>query len=137
MKINRITSLLITILLLVGCAKQKVKPTKILANEETRSEIMETIINDDRMISQFMDKMINTEEGKLMLAEKRDMIHIRQMMREISNDSLKVGMMMDHMMVLMQKDSTICRMIGHKIENNPHMMGLMGNDCTMICPLHN
>ena len=27
--------------------------------------------------------------------------------------------------------------IRDKIENNPHMMGLMGNDCTMICPLHN
>ncbi|MGY8914122.1 MAG: hypothetical protein ACKVJF_03440, partial [Flavobacteriales bacterium] len=67
MKISQKITFFLVIGLLVGCAKQQVTTTKILANEKTRSEIMETIINDDRMVSQFMDKMINSEEGKLML----------------------------------------------------------------------
>lgn len=129
--------LIVAALFFIGCAKEKVNATEVLNNEENREVIMETIINDDKMISQFMDKMINNEEGKLMLADKRDMMHMKEMMREINNDSTKAGLMMEHMMGMMQKDSAICRMMRRKIGNNQHMKGLMGHDNTMLCPMHN
>ena len=103
----------ITILVLattfVGCIKEQADTSKILSNEETRSEIMETIINDDKMISQFMD---------------------------ITNDSIKAGMMMEHMMGMMQKDSSIYRMMHRKMGNNPQMKGIMGKDSTMMRIMH-
>ncbi|MEB8328615.1 hypothetical protein OO009_04540 [Flavobacteriaceae bacterium KMM 6897] len=137
MEIIQKTAIIIIFILLAGCTKQKVNATKILANEEGRAEIMEAIIDDDKMISQFMDKMINNEHTKAMLAEKRDMIHMKQIFREINNDTLKAGMMMEHMMGMMQKDSAICRMMYRNIGNNLHMKGLMGRDSTMMCPIHN
>ncbi|MFT4832783.1 MAG: hypothetical protein ACI815_002443 [Psychroserpens sp.] len=137
MKIFKKTAMIVAAILFMGCAKQQVNTTKILNNEEARSEIMETIISDDKMISQFMDKMINNEQSKLLLVEKRDMMHMKGMMQEVTSDSLKAGMMMEHMMGMMQKDSATCRMMCRKIGNNPHMKGLMGHDSTMLCPMHN
>lgn len=121
----------------VGCIKEQADTSKILSNEETRSEIMETIINDDKMINQFMDKMINNEDRKLLLAERRNMINMKQMMQEITNDSIKAGIMMEHMMGMMQKDSSIYRMMHRKMGANPNMKGLMRNDSTMMRHMRN
>ncbi len=129
--------ILVLATIFVGCAKKQTDTSKILGNEETRSEIMETIINDDKMISQFMDKMINNDERKLLLTEKRNLINMNQMMQEITNDSIKAGMMMEHMMVMMQKDSSIYRMMHRKMGNNLHMKGVMKKDSTMMQSMHN
>lgn len=119
----------------IGCAKQQPKTTTILSNDESRSKIMEAIINDDKMISQFMDKMFNDEHARLMVAEKRDKIYMNQMMREISNDSIKAAKMMDHLMGMMQKDSSICRMLRGKMALNQHMKGIVGST-PMSCAEH-
>ncbi|MET7029834.1 hypothetical protein [Sediminicola luteus] len=124
------------VLLVFGCGKEKVNTAKALQSEEDRVEIMETIINDDKMISQFMDKMIAHEEAKHLMGEKRDMMHMKEMMGEISKDSTKAGMMMDHMMAMMEKDSAQCRMMCRRMANNPHMKGMMMLDSTKVCPMH-
>ncbi len=128
--------LLVVVLLVLGCGKEKVNAVEALQSEEDRVEIMETIINDDKMISQFMDKMIANEEAKHLMGEKRDMMHMKEMMGEVSTDTLKAGMMMDHMMAMMEKDSAQCRMMCRRMANNPHMKGMMMLDSTKVCPMH-
>ncbi|ALM08786.1 hypothetical protein SB49_13920 [Sediminicola sp. YIK13] len=124
------------VLLVLSCGKEKVNVVEVLQSEDNRVKIMETIINDDKMISQFMDKMIADEEVKHLIGEKRDMMHMKEMMGEISKDSTKAGMMMEHMMAMMEKDSAQCRMMWRKMGNNPHMKGMMMHDSTMVCPMH-
>ncbi|MEJ1221126.1 hypothetical protein [Sediminicola sp. 1XM1-17] len=134
--LNKITGLIL-VLLLIGCGRQKGDAAKVLNNEAYRVEIMEAIINDDEMVGQFLDRMIANEEAKLILVEKRDRIYLNEIKAEITNDTVMAGLVMEHMMNMMQEDSTVCRMMCRKMGNNPHMKGMMMLDSTKVCPMHN
>lgn len=143
MKTTLIIQALMALFLVIGCTQQK-STDELLSNKDDREKIMQTITADQEMMNEMMnymmqsDKTIGIMQGNRQMMEK--MMGNRQMMMNImQKDTATAGRMMNNMIGMMEKDSTFCKIMCRKINDNRHMMGMMHgivNDSMMVCPLH-
>lgn len=140
MKNVRQIVVLIILTIAVGCTNQQQNTTELLSDEAKRTEIMTTISNDHDMMTEIMDHMGKSDHAMQMMAGNRELMAKMMDNTEIMKDTVRVGIMMDNMMKMMEKDSSMCTMMGRKMRGNKHMMNMRQNtsmtDGMMVCPMH-
>lgn len=132
MKISRVFWVFMFAFLMSGCNGQAQETAEMLENEQQREEIMTAISNDHNMMVEMMSHIMESNHAMQMMegntAMLGRMMGNRQMMMDIMvKDTAIAKGMMDNIMVMMEKDSTMCSMMGGMMMGNEHMMGMMQN----------
>ena len=87
---------------------------QLLANKETRTAIIDTIANDDKMAREMMNAMMNSRDSMQQ--------HIGVMMEMMRNNPGMMNTMMSNLMEASKKDSNIMiRMYENMMDNNEMM----------------
>lgn len=115
---------------ILGCADQKQTPEVILANKETRDQVMGAISDDNEMMNEMMAHMMQSDHTMQMMEGNQGMMvkmmgNHQVMMQMMEKDTAMASMMMDQMMGMMEKDSTLCNTMCKKMGGNKHMMDMM------------
>jgi hypothetical protein len=120
MKILQKIGVFLLINIIIGCAGQGKEQTseEILKDKQKREEIMATISGDNEMLGEMMSYMMKNDSAVQMMRSHDGMMH--KMM--VNNP-----MMMENMLGMMEKDSTMCTMMGNLMMQNSHMMKMMQN----------
>lgn len=119
MKFLQTTLLAVMIAALFTSCQQGTNAKELLAKDETRKEIMNTIANDSTMHKEMMAAMMSGDHGKMMMGNHDSMM---QMMKD--NPGMMQGMMND-MMEKCKSDSTMCKNMCKSMMENPQMMNMM------------
>lgn len=129
---NVTTLLAAFIFFTITSCKQNSDVKSIMQDPEMRSQIMQNIIDDDKILSEFMDKMQNNQPGMQMMQGNRKMRNMMmygngmQMMR---NDMMKDSTLTKEMMQTMMKDGKMM----HQMMQMMHKEGMMGDECLKTC----
>ncbi|SRX55081.1 hypothetical protein [Aequorivita sp. CIP111184] len=115
-------------LLSLNSCKQETDPQSLMDNPETRSEVFNTITQNDDYMAEFMESMPDNQ-------------HTMQMMQ--GNKKMMGSMMKGEGMQMMMKDSTMMRSMMNGMMNDGKMMGtmmkmmhqkgMMSEDCMKSC----
>jgi hypothetical protein len=117
-------------LLSLNSCKQETDPQALMENSETRTEVFNTITENQDYMSEFMGQMQNSEQTMqmmqgnkkmmtMMMSEKEKMM---EMMKE--NPEMMQGMM-NNMMNMADADSSMCAHMMTMMKDKPNMMGQM------------
>tara|TARA_R110002167_G_scaffold116792_4_gene292232 strand:+ start:1493 stop:1945 length:453 start_codon:yes stop_codon:yes gene_type:complete len=130
---------------MLSCVDKKQTPTEILGNRETRTEVMQAISNDQDLMTEMLGYMQQNDRAVQMMLGNQGMMgkmmgNQKMMMGMIEQDTAMAGNMMDNMMAIMEKDSTMCKTMCRRMSGNQHMKMMMQNgmakDSMMVCPMH-
>lgn len=133
--------LFLAIVTATACTDQKQTPSEILGNQENREAIMAEISNDPGMMTEMMAQMTQNNHAMQMMEGNKDMMGkmMGNHQRRMQKDTVMAAQMMTTMLTMVEKDSTLCKMMCAKMAGNKHMMGMrygMMKDTTMACPMH-
>lgn len=119
---NRISYFAIVALsvIAINCSNNR-SAADLLRNPETQDEILTAIANDSALLSKLHEKV--TSSGKIYMMENNSMM--QSCMTIMDKNPEMMGMMMDHMMMMGENDSTMCRMMCGRMMNSPKMKGMM------------
>lgn len=105
----------------INCSNNR-SAADLLRNPERQDEILTAIANDSALLNKLHEKM--TSSGKMNMMENNSMM--QSCMTMMDKNPEMMGMMMDHMMMMMgENDSTMCRMMYGRMMNSPKMKGMM------------
>ncbi|MHB1279133.1 MAG: hypothetical protein ACYC1Q_12140 [Bacteroidia bacterium] len=110
--------LLIVGAFLVGCSNQRAE--NLLKDPDKQNEIMTAICNDHQMMTNMMGHMMKNDHAMQMMKGNQGM-----MGKMMEGNHAMMGNMMPHMVKMMEKDSSMCRMMGEKMMMNDHTKGMM------------
>jgi hypothetical protein len=115
-------------LLSLNSCKQEINPQALMDNPETRTEVFNTITQNDDYMTEFMESMPDNQ-------------HKMQMMK--GNKIMMGSMMQGERMQMMMKDSTMMQSMMNGMMNDGKMMGtmmkmmhekgMMSEDCMESC----
>ncbi len=122
-----------TILMITGFFASCQQPRgtmQVLADESQRKEVMQTIVNDQEMMTEMVDMMMNNEQGIMMMSGNREMMGMmmgnRQMMQDMVKENPGIMQnMMQNMMQMCQNDSSQCNKMAEMMSGNHAMMQSM------------
>lgn len=122
------TVLLVTALLF-GCAEKKNDVKALLENPATQNEVMETIVQDHRLMQQMMHHISQNEHALMMMrSDTMVMHHVMaggRMGGMMHGDAEMTRSMMNQMMTMAAKDSVVCQMMKNSMMGNAHMRQMM------------
>jgi hypothetical protein len=140
---------------MAACNKQAPSAHAVLQDERQRGELMDSISNDQALMTEMMGHMMQSEHALQQMEGNQAMMgkmmgNHQMMMAMMAKDTAMAGRMMEDMMAMMEKDSANCSMMCSKMMGNQHMMGMMqqmGNSGEMgkmmgskgkehPCPMH-
>jgi hypothetical protein len=103
----------------ISCSDQR-SAERILNDSQQRDEVLTAIANDSSLLTELHQKMrkgdkMHMNGGSAMMRSCMDMMDNPEMM----------SMMMDHMMMMGDKDSTMGRMMCDKMMNSENMKSMM------------
>ena len=122
MKTLQSICVIILLILISGCTGQAQTTAEILKNGQQREEIMAAISNDHEMMDEMLDYMMDSDHAMQMMEGDQGM-----MGRMMEKDTAMAAGMINNMMAMMEKDSTMCNMMGGMMMRNKHMMDMMQN----------
>ena len=128
-KIQKFALAIALITLFTSCQSSS-DPKQLLANKETRKEIIGTISNDSEMAKEMMEAMMNNPNGKMMMHgnQKMSMMmmedHATMMKTMKDNPAMMQGMMSD-MMEACKGDSSMMAGMCKTMMGNQQMMDMM------------
>ena len=126
--LKRIT-LLIALIALFSSCQSKTDVSKILANQETKKAIMDTIANDSNLSIEMMEAMMNSENSnKLMGNEKMTSMMMQNqgaMMKMMQNNPAMMQGMMTGMMETFKGDTAMMSSMYKSMMGNPEMMQML------------
>ena len=145
LRISLIVPALLGLLFLASCSSTP-SAEKALEDEAFRSELFDQIAGNHEYMSEFMQKAMNHEHGKMMMMQNKDMMAMM-----MQNKEGMMGMMKDHpdmmqgmmknMMDMCKKDSSMYGKMGGMMMQDKGMMkhmmsmmhekGMMSKDCMM------
>ena len=96
---------------------------QLLANKETRTAIIDTIANDDKMSREMMNAMMNSRDSMQQ--------HIGVMMEMMRDNPGMMNTMMSNLMEASKKDSNIMIHMYENMMSNQEMMGRMKQRMTV------
>ncbi|TYB71859.1 DUF4175 domain-containing protein [Bizionia saleffrena] len=128
-------------LLSFNSCKQKINPQSLMESPETRTEVFNTITQDDDYMNEFMENMQGNNQAMQMMQGNKGMMNMMMkgegfnMMKDSTmtmnmiHSMMKDGKMMNHMMLIMQNEgmmSEACmqssmKMMGDKGKNTGDM----------------
>jgi len=115
MKAIKKIALVITAIAMLASCQSKPNVNKILANNETRKELIDSIVASSKMSGEMMDALMNRTNEKMMQE------YHQKMMKMMKNNPE----MMKSMMEMSKSDSgMVCPMCG-KMMGKDHMMDTM------------
>jgi hypothetical protein len=148
MKALRISLILPAILGLLFLASCSSAPSaeKALQDESFRSELFDQIAGNHEYMTEFMQKAMNHEHGKMMMMQNKDMMAMMMqnkegMMQMMKDKPEMMQGMMKNMMAMCRKDSSMYGKMGGMMMQDKGMMkhmmtmmhekGMMSKDCMM------
>lgn len=122
-----------TLLIITGfftACQQPQSTEQVLADENQRKEVMQTIANNQEMMTEMVAMMMNNEQGKMMMAGNKEMMGVMMGNQQMMHDMVKenpgiMQNMMQNMMQICQNDSTQCNQMAEIMSDNPAMMQSM------------
>jgi len=122
-----------TLLMITGFFAACQQPRSIeqaLADEPQRKEVMQTIVNNQEMMTEMVGMMMNNEQGKMMISGNKEMMGMmmgnQQMMQDMVKESPGIMQnMMQNMMQMCQNDSSQCNQMAEMMSGNHAMMQSM------------
>lgn len=115
MNVFKKIALVITVIAMFASCQSKPDVNKILANSETRKELIDSIAANSKMSNEMMEALMNRKNGNMMQEYHQKMM---KMMKD--NPEMK-----KNMMEMSKSDSSmVCPMCG-KMMGNDHMMDTM------------
>jgi len=130
MKTLKKITLLIALIALFASCQSNTDVNKILANQDTKKAIMDTIANDSNLSVDMMEVMMNNENSKMMMMgnEKMTMMMMENhgtMMKMMKDNPAMMQSMMTGMMEICKGDSTMMSSMCKTMMENPQMMDMM------------
>lgn len=130
MKTLKKITLLIALIALFASCQSNTDVNKILANQDTKKAIMDTIANDSNLSVDMMEVMMNNENSKMMMMgnEKMTMMMMENhgtMMKMMKENPAMMQSMMTGMMETFKGDTAMMSSMCSSIMNNPQMMGMI------------
>lgn len=127
--LQKITMFIAIVALFASC-QSNTDVTKILANQETKQAIMDTIANDSNLSVEMMETMMNSENSKMMMMgnEKMTMMMMGNqgtMMNMMQNNPAMMQSMMTGMIEACNRDSAMMSSMCSAMLKNPQMMEMM------------
>ena len=127
------TAKIATLLMITGfftACQQPRSIEQVLADEPQRKEVMQTIVNNQDMMTEMVDMMMNNEQGKMMMSGKKEMMGMMMGNQQMMQDMLKenpdiMQKMMQNMMQMCQDDSSQCNQMAEMMSGNHAMMQSM------------
>lgn len=119
--------LLIAGAFLFGCSNQRAED--LLKDPDKQNDLMTAICTDHQMMTNMMDHMMKNDHAMQMMMGNQEMMS--QMMQGehamgmMEGNHEMMGNMMQHMMKMMQKDTSMCRMMGEMMMKDDHTKGMM------------
>jgi len=120
MKTLQKITLFIALVALFASCQSKTDVPKILADQDTKKAIMETIANDSNLSKEMMETMMNSENSKMMMMEFHG-----SMIKMMKEDPAMMQSMMTGMMETCKNDTAMMSSMCKSIMNNPQMMKMM------------
>jgi hypothetical protein len=93
-------------------------PTAQLKDDTQRKAIINELVANHDYTTQLMDAMMSNDHAKQMMMSDD---HMMKMMKDTAMHSK----MMNHMMGMMEKDTTMCKNMCEKMMDNPKMKTMM------------
>jgi len=128
MKTLKKITLLIALIALFASCQSNINVNKILANQDTKKAIMDTIANDSNLSVEMMDAMMNSENGNMMGNEKMTTLMMQNqgtMLKMMQKNPAMMQSMMNGMMEICKGDSTMMSSMCKTMMENPQMMDMM------------
>ncbi|HZK94316.1 MAG TPA: hypothetical protein VFC67_08925 [Prolixibacteraceae bacterium] len=119
MKTLQKITLFIAIVALFASCQPNNDVNKILANQETKTAIMNNIANDSILSVEMMETMMNSENSTMM------MLNQRSMMKMMQNNPSMMQSMMNGMFETCYRDTAMMNSMYSSIMNNPRMMDML------------
>lgn len=121
--------LLIAGAFLTSCSNKSQTAEELLKDPDKREEIMTAICADHQMMTNMMDHMMKNDHAMQMMMGNQEMmsqmIQGEHAMGMMEGNHEMMGNMMQHMMKMMQKDTSMCRMMGEMMMKDDHTKGMM------------
>jgi hypothetical protein len=130
MKTLQKITLFIALVALFASCQSGTDITKILANQETKKAIMDTIANDSNLSGEMMETMMNSEKGKMMMMENEKMTMMMMqnqgtMMKMMQNNPAMMQSMMTAMMETCKSDTSMMSSMCKNMMENKEMIDMM------------
>jgi len=126
-KLRKASLIVASGIFLISCSNSEEQSTKdMMMNMDKRNEVMDMITHDSDMMSNMMDHMMKSDSAMMMMSNNMDMMKMMHGdgMSKMMNHEMMVEMM-NHMMQMMEKDTSMCRMMGQMMMSNDKTKGIM------------
>lgn len=120
MKTLQKIALFVALVALFTSCQSKTDVSKILADQETKMTIMETIATDNNLSKEMLEALMNNENSKIMMMEFHG-----SMMKMIKDDPAMMQSMMTDMMETCKNDTAMMSSMCKNMMENPEMMDMM------------
>lgn len=114
---------------IAGCSNKSQTAEELLKDPVKQEEIMTAICNDHQMMTNMMDQMMKNDHAMQMMmgnqAMMGKMMQGEHAMGMMEGNHEMMGNMMQNMMKMMEKDTTMCRMMGEMMMKDEHARGMM------------
>lgn len=128
-KVRKGTLMLASVVLLGSCAnteEQSQSTKEMMMDADKQNEVMEMITHNPDMMNSMMGHMMKSDSAMMMMSNNMDMMkmmHGNDMTKMMDHEMM--GEMMNHMMQMMEKDSSMCKMMGQMMMSNDKTKGMM------------
>jgi hypothetical protein len=129
--LNRIT-LLIALIALFSSCQSSTDVSKILANQDTKNAIMDTIANDSNLSVEMMDAIMNSENSNAIMGNEKMTTMMMQnqgtMLKMMQNNPAMMQSMMHGMMETFKGDTAMMSSMSSIISKYPQMMDMINKN---------
>ena len=132
MKKIQIITLVITLITLFSSCQTSTDIKQVLAKQETRREIMDTIANNSNMSKEMIETMMNSKNGKIMIQGNGKMMGMMlenkgSMIKMMKENPAMIQSMMSNMLEACKSDTSLMSSMFKTLTGNEQMMGLIQN----------
>lgn len=132
MKKIQIITLVITLITLFSSCQSSTDIKQVLAKQETRREIMDTIANNSNMSKEMIETMMNSKNGKIMIQGNGKMMGMMlenkgSMIKMMKENPAMIQSMMSNMLEACKSDTSLMSSMFKTLTGNEQMMGLIKN----------
>lgn len=120
MKTLQKIALFIAFVALFASCQSKTDVPKIMADQDTKKVIMETIANDSNLSKEMMEVLMKSDNSKMMMMEFHG-----TMMKMMKEDPTMMQSMMASMMETCKNDTAMISTMCKSMMQNPEMMDMM------------
>lgn len=132
MKKIKIITLVITLITLFSSCQTSTDTKQVLAKQETRREIMDTIANNSNMSKEMIETMMNSKNGKMMMQGNGKMMGMMlenngSMIKMMKENPAMIQTMMSNMLEACKSDTSLMSSMCKTLIGNEQMMGIIQN----------